>query len=382
MNNFIYLDYAASTPLDLQVVEKMSACLSSPTLFANAASRSHKLGQQAAQAIEQAREAIAATINAQTSDSLVFTSGATEANNLAIKGIADFHQRRGKHIITWATEHHAILDPCEYLSRRGYDITYLNPLPNGLFDLAALKAAIRDDTILISCVYVNSETGITQDVKKIVEIAHARGVYCHVDAAQAVGKIAVDVQSLEVDLLSLSAHKVYGPKGIGALYIKPQPRVRLTPQMQGGGHEHGLRSGTLATHQIVGMGAAFKLVTEKLANDQAHAKILNHTLLEGLSAIKAIKLNSDPAHAVPNIVNVSFLGLDTNILLPHLSNLALSTGSACNSGSLEPSYVLTAMGLAREVAASAVRFSFGRFTTIDEINTAIKEITDYVSCNS
>lgn len=372
MPESIYLDYAATTPLDPRVAAQMAASLYSPEQFGNPSSR-HADGFTAAKLVEVAQQQIAVCIHAPSA-ALTFTSGATEANNLAIKGIAEFHRRRGKHIICCAADHKAILDPCAHLASQGYSISYLKPQPNGLIDLAELAATLQDDTILVSTVYVNSETGVVQNAKAIIETAHARGVYCHLDGAQAVGKIAVDVQQLNVDLMSFSAHKVYGPKGVGALYIKPQPRVRLTAQMHGGGHQHGIRSGTLATHQIIGMGAAFALAEQQLVPDQQHAERLRDILWVRLQTLDGVFLHSPHAYAVPHIINVSFAQIDNQALLEHLTNLAISTGSACTSGSTEPSYVLRAMGIAREVAAGAVRISFGRFTTVPAVETAAQLI--------
>jgi cysteine desulfurase len=372
MKKPIYLDYAATTPIDPRVVDKMAECLTSPEQFGNPTSR-HIFGFKAAQLVDEARAQVGACINA-ASDSIVFTSGATEANNLAIKGIAEFHQRRGKHIICCQSDHKAILDPCDHLARSGYEITYLSPQKNGLINTNELKAAIREDTVLVTTVYVNSETGIIQNAKQINELAHERGVFCHLDAAQAIGKIAIDVADLNVDLMSLSAHKAYGPKGVGVLYIKPRPRVRLAAQSHGGGHEHGLRSGTLATHQIVGMGEAFHLAQKEFEADQEKYTQLRNLLWSELQQAPELYLNGDAHHGVASIINISVAGVDNAALLNHLPHLAISTGSACTSGSTEPSYVLRSMGISKELAASALRISFGRFTAADEIRQATRDI--------
>jgi cysteine desulfurase len=373
----VYLDYAATTSLDPIVAARMSAVLSSPDQFGNAHSK-HSFGRKAAELIEAARAQVASCIHA-SSESIVFTSGATEANNLAIKGIAEFHHRRGKHIVVCAADHHAVLDPVRHLERQGYEATYLLPQANGLVDLDAYKNALRGDTVLVSTVYVNSETGVIQNAQKMIELAQSQGIFCHLDAAQAVGKIAIDVHDLKVDLMSFSAHKVYGPKGTGALYVKQNPRVRLTAQLHGGGQEQGLRSGTLATHQIVGMGEAFELAETYLASDQKHAAHLREAIWAELSVLENIILNSDPACSVSNILNVSFGGVDNAKLMQALPHLAMSTGSACTSGSPEPSYVLRAMGISRELAASALRISFGRFTTLEEVQQAGRDIVEAVN---
>ena len=328
--------------------------------------------------VDIARSQVASAINASP-EGIVFTSGATEANNLAIKGITEFHQRRGKHIVVCAADHKAILDPCKHLKRQGYDITYLTPHPNGLINLEEYANALREDTILVSTVYVNSETGVIQNAQKLIELAHEKGIFVHLDAAQAIGKIPVDVKALNVDLMSFSAHKVYGPKGIGALYIKQNPRIRLAAQMQGGGQEHGIRSGTLATHQIISMGEAFALAEKNLTDDRKHALELKNTLWSQLAVLDQVSLNSDPTCTVPSILNVSFDGIDNARLLEALPHIALSTGSACTSGSLEPSYVLRAMGIRRERAAGALRFSFGRFTTMEEIKQAEHDIIETIN---
>lgn len=360
----IYLDYAATTPLDPRVIENMNACFG---IFGHASSQ-HSLGRVAAKRIEIVREQVAQTIGA-VSQSIIFTSGATESNNLAILGIAEFHARRGKHIIACSSDHPSLVDPCRYLERKGYTVTYLKPQPNGLINLSELRASFREDTILVTLVWVNSETGVIQPAKAIVDIAHEKGVYCHFDAAQAVGKIPIDVNLLEVDLLSLSAHKIYGPKGIGALYIRQNPRVRLSPRLYGGGQEQGLRSGTLATHQIIGMGAAFELVYSLFDVDHEHVKQCRNLWLDRLKTIEVL-LNSEIDLSVPHIVNLAFSKVDNHALQEALPSIACSTGSACTSGRLEPSYVLTAMGFSRARAAASLRFSFGRFTTLDEIEQA------------
>ncbi|MEL6114273.1 IscS subfamily cysteine desulfurase [Photobacterium sp. SP02] len=369
----IYLDYSATCPVDPRVAEKMVQCMTMDGNFGNPASRSHRFGWQAEEAVDNAREQVADLLNADPRE-IVFTSGATESDNLAIKGIAHFYGKKGKHIITCKTEHKAVLDPCRQLEREGYEVTYLEPESNGLIDLAKLSDAIREDTILVSIMHVNNEIGVIQDITAIGEICRERGVFFHVDAAQSAGKLPIDVQEMKVDLISLSAHKVYGPKGIGALYVRRKPRIRLEAQMHGGGHERGMRSGTLATHQIVGMGEAFRIAKEDMDLDRQHALALRNRLLEGVKDIEAMTVNGDLEQRVPNNLNISFAFVEGESLLMALKDLAVSSGSACTSASLEPSYVLRALGLNDELAHSSIRFSFGRFTTEEEVDYAISQI--------
>lgn len=369
----IYLDYSATCPVDPRVAEKMVQCMTMDGNFGNPASRSHRFGWQAEEAVDNAREQVADLLNADPRE-IVFTSGATESDNLAIKGIAHFYGKKGKHIITCKTEHKAVLVPCRQLEREGYEVTYLEPESNGLIDLAKLSDAIREDTILVSIMHVNNEIGVIQDITAIGEICRERGVFFHVDAAQSAGKLPIDVQEMKVDLISLSAHKVYGPKGIGALYVRRKPRIRLEAQMHGGGHERGMRSGTLATHQIVGMGEAFRIAKEDMDLDRQHALALRNRLLEGVKDIEAMTVNGDLEQRVPNNLNISFAFVEGESLLMALKDLAVSSGSACTSASLEPSYVLRALGLNDELAHSSIRFSFGRFTTEEEVDYAISQI--------
>lgn len=369
----IFLDYAAGTPTDPRVADKMIRYLSPEGIFGNSASRSHRYGWDAEAAVEQAREQVAALVNADPRE-IVWTSGATESDNLAIKGAAHFYQRKGKHIITCKTEHKAVLDSCRHLEQQGFDVTYLTPASNGIIDLETLKAAIRDDTILISIMHVHNETGVIQDIQAIGELAHAQGAIFHVDAAQSVGKLPLDLSALPVDLMSFSAHKIYGPKGIGALYVQRQPRIRLEAQIHGGGHERGMRSGTLATHQIVGMGEAFRLAGEDRLKDYQHIKTLSDRFCQGLQDMAEIKFNGDLLQRFPGIINVSFNYVEGESLIMALKDLALSSGSACTSASLEPSYVLRALGLSDELAHSSLRVSIGRFTTAADIDHALKRI--------
>lgn len=341
--------------------------------FGNPASRSHRYGWQAEEAVDTAREQIASLLNADPRE-IVFTSGATESDNLAIKGVAHFYNKQGKHIITSKTEHKAVLDTMRQLEREGFEVTYLDPESNGLVDLAKLEAAMRDDTILVSIMHVNNEIGVVQDIAAIGELCRSRKVVFHVDAAQSAGKVAIDVQEMKVDLISLSAHKAYGPKGIGALYVRRKPRIRLEAQMHGGGHERGFRSGTLPTHQIVGMGEAFRIAKEELQQDYDHALKLRNRLLDGIKDMEAVTINGDLDQRVPHNLNVSFAFVEGESLLMALKDLAVSSGSACTSASLEPSYVLRALGLNDELAHSSIRFSFGRFTTEAEIDYAIELI--------
>ncbi|KDO13365.1 cysteine desulfurase [Vibrio metoecus] len=370
----IYLDYSATCPVDPRVARKNGSVHDDRTVsYGNPASRSHRYGWQAEEAVDTAREQIAELLNADPRE-IVFTSGATESDNLAIKGVAHFYNKQGKHLITSKTEHKAVLDTMRQLEREGFEVTYLDPESNGLIDLAKLEAAMRDDTILVSIMHVNNEIGVIQDIAAIGELCRSRKVVFHVDAAQSAGKVAIDVQELKVDLISLSAHKIYGPKGIGALYVRRKPRIRLEAQMHGGGHERGFRSGTLATHQIVGMGEAFRIAKEEMQKDYDHALALRERLLAGIKDMEAVTINGDLEQRVPHNLNVSFAFVEGESLLMALKDLAVSSGSACTSASLEPSYVLRALGLNDELAHSSIRFSFGRFTTEAEIDYAIELI--------
>ncbi len=369
----IYLDYSATCPVDPRVAEKMVQYMTMDGTFGNPASRSHRYGWQAEEAVDTAREQIAELLNADPRE-IIFTSGATESDNLAIKGAAHFYGKQGKHIITCKTEHKAVLDPCRQLEREGFEVTYLAPESNGLIDLAKLEAAMREDTVLVSIMHVNNEIGVVQDITEIGEMCRSRKIIFHVDAAQSAGKLPIDVQEMKVDLISLSAHKVYGPKGIGALYIRRKPRIRLEAQMHGGGHERGFRSGTLPTHQIVGMGEAFRIAKEEMQHDYDHALKLRNRMLDGLKDMEAVTVNGDLDQRVPHNLNVSFAFVEGESLLMSLKDLAVSSGSACTSASLEPSYVLRALGLNDELAHSSVRFSFGRYTTEEEIDYAVEQI--------
>ena len=367
----VYLDYAATTPVDKRVAEKMIPYLTET--FGNPASNSHAFGWTAEEAVEKARADIAALINADPKE-IVFTSGATESDNLAIKGAANFYKTKGKHLITVKTEHKAVLDTMRELERQGFEVTYLGVQENGLIDLEELKAAIRDDTILISVMWVNNEIGVVQDIPAIGEICRERKIIFHVDAAQACGKVPVDVEAAKIDLLSMSGHKVYGPKGIGALYVRRKPRVRLEAQMHGGGHERGFRSGTLPTHQIVGMGEAFRIAKEELEQDMAHYRKLRDIFLKGIAGIEEVYINGDLEHRAPNNLNVSFNFVEGESLIMAVKELAVSSGSACTSASLEPSYVLRALGRNDELAHSSLRITFGRMTTEEEVQFAAELI--------
>ncbi|MGL0941663.1 IscS subfamily cysteine desulfurase [Vibrio vulnificus] len=369
----IYLDYSATCPVDPRVAEKMVQYMTMDGTFGNPASRSHRYGWQAEEAVDTAREQIAELLNADPRE-IVFTSGATESDNLAIKGAAHFYSKQGKHIITSKTEHKAVLDTCRQLEREGFEVTYLEPESNGLISLSKLEAAMRDDTVLVSIMHVNNEIGVIQDIEAIGELCRSRKIIFHVDAAQSAGKVAIDVQKLKVDLISLSAHKIYGPKGIGALYVRRKPRIRLEAQMHGGGHERGFRSGTLPTHQIVGMGEAFRIAKLDMEKDYQHALALRNRLLDGVKDMEAVTINGDLEQRVPHNLNISFAFVEGESLLMSLKDLAVSSGSACTSASLEPSYVLRALGLNDELAHSSIRFSFGRFTTEEEIDYAIEQI--------
>ncbi|CAM2189672.1 cysteine desulfurase IscS [Paraburkholderia sacchari] len=364
----IYMDYSATTPVDPRVVDKMIPYLREQ--FGNPASRSHAYGWDAERAVEEARENVAALVNADPRE-IIWTSGATESDNLAIKGAAHFYKSKGKHIITVKTEHKAVLDTCRELEREGYEVTYLDVLDNGLIDLEALKAALRPDTILVSVMHVNNEIGVIQDIEAIGELCREKGIIFHVDAAQSTGKAPIDLQKLKVDLMSFSAHKTYGPKGIGALYVRRKPRVRIEAQMHGGGHERGMRSGTLATHQIVGMGEAFRIAREEMATENERIRMLRDRLLKGLSQIEETYVNGDMEKRVPHNLNISFNFVEGESLIMAVKDVAVSSGSACTSASLEPSYVLRALGRNDELAHSSIRFTVGRFTTEQDVDYVI-----------
>jgi cysteine desulfurase len=373
----IYMDYSATTPVDPRVAEIMCSYLTPDGNFGNAASRSHAFGWTADEAVTQARRQVANLVNADPKE-IVWTSGATESDNLAIKGVAEFYAKKGRHIVTCKTEHKAVLDTCRHLERHGYEVTYLDPEPNGLIDLAKLEAALRDDTILVTIMHVNNEIGVIQDIQSIGEITRDRKILFHVDAAQSAGKVPIDLQTLKVDLMSFSAHKIYGPKGIGALFVRRKPRVRLEAQMHGGGHERGMRSGTLATHQIVGMGEAFRLAGEEMATENERILSLRNRLWSGISDMEEVYLNGDEDQRVAGNLNVSFAFVEGESLIMALKDLAVSSGSACTSASLEPSYVLRALGREDELAHSSIRFTLGRFSTVEEVDYAIKKIKSEV----
>jgi len=367
----IYLDYSATTPTDPRVADKMIECLNLEGNFGNPASRSHAFGWAADEAVELARKQVADLVNCDPRE-IIWTSGATESDNLAIKGAAHFYQKKGKHIITCKTEHKAVLDSCRQLEREGFEVTYLDPEENGLIDLAKLEAAIRDDTILVSIMHVNNEIGVIQDIDTIAELTRARGIIFHVDAAQSAGKVPIDLANSKVDLMSFSAHKIYGPKGMGALFVRRKPRVRLEAQMHGGGHERGLRSGTLPTHQIVGMGEAFRIAKEEMAEENIRFKALRDRLEEGFRDIEETYINGDMEKRIAGNLNISFNYVEGESLIMAIKDLAVSSGSACTSASLEPSYVLRAIGRNDELAHSSIRFTIGRFTTEEEIDYTIK----------
>ncbi len=372
----IYLDYSATTPVDPRVAGELIPYLTEK--FGNPASRSHAFGWEAEEAVERARAEVAGLVGADPKE-IIWTSGATESDNLALKGAAHFYRGKGKHLISVKTEHKAVLDTLRELEREGFEVTYLSPRPDGLLDLEAFRAAIRPDTLLASVMHVNNEIGVIQDIAALGEICRAQGVLFHVDAAQSAGKVAIDLTRLKVDLMSFSAHKIYGPKGIGALYVRRKPRVRLEPQMHGGGHERGLRSGTLPTHQIVGMGAAFRIAREEMASDNERIRTLRERLLNGLQAIDQVHVNGDLERRVPHNLNLSFAFVEGESLLMAIKDLAVSSGSACTSASLEPSYVLKALGRSDELAHSSIRFSIGRFTSEPEIDYAIQLLKNKVA---
>lgn len=364
----IYMDYSATTPVDARVAAKMIPYLTEQ--YGNPASRSHHYGWEAEEAVELARAQVAALVNADSKE-IVWTSGATESNNLAIKGAAHFYQGKGKHLVTMRIEHKAVIDTFRELEREGFSATYLDPQSNGLLDLELFKAALRPDTILVSIMMVNNEIGVVQDIAAIGEICRERGIIFHVDAAQATGKVGIDLQKLKVDLMSFSAHKTYGPKGIGALYVQRKPRVRLEAQMHGGGHERGMRSGTLATHQIVGMGESFRIAQAEMASENERVRMLRDRLMAGLMVMEEVHLNGDIEQRVPHNLNLSFNFVEGESLIMAIKDVAVSSGSACTSASLEPSYVLRALGRSDELAHSSIRFSIGRFTTVEEVDFVI-----------
>ncbi|MGM0630307.1 MAG: IscS subfamily cysteine desulfurase [Pseudomonadota bacterium] len=369
----LYFDYAATTPVDPVVAEKMMGCLTQDGLFGNPASRSHKYGWQAEEAVDVARHQVADLLNADARE-IVFTSGATESDNLAIKGAAQYYSAKGKHVITLKTEHKAVLDTCAQLEKEGFEVTYLDVDSDGLLDMDMFRSALREDTVLVSVMLVNNEIGVIQDIAAIGQLCRENGTLFHVDAAQASGKVPMDMAELPVDLMSLSAHKMYGPKGIGALYVRRTPRVRLLAQMHGGGHERGMRSGTLPTHQIVGMGVAAEIARNELELEPARVENLRQRLWKGVSQLEGVTLNGSDSQRIPHITNISFAGVDGELLLMALKDLALSSGSACTSASVEPSYVLRALGVEHELAMSSLRFSIGRYTSEDDIDSAVELI--------
>ncbi len=374
----IYLDYAATTPVDPRVAEKMCACLTMAGNFGNPASRSHAFGWRAEEAVEEARRQVAALVNADPRE-IIWTSGATESDNLAIKGAAHFYRKKGRHIVTCKTEHKAVLDTCRQLEREGFEVTYLDPEPNGLLDLDKLRQALREDTVLVSIMHVNNEIGVIQDIEAIGEITRERGIIFHCDAAQSAGKVEIDLQRMKVDLMSFSAHKIYGPKGIGALYVRRKPRVRIEAQMHGGGHERGMRSGTLPTHQIVGMGEAFRIAREEMAAENARILQLRNRLWNGIKDMEEVYVNGDLERRVAGNLNVSFNFVEGESLIMALKDMAVSSGSACTSASLEPSYVLRALGRNDELAHSSIRFTIGRFTTPEEIDYVVATVREKVA---
>ncbi len=374
----IYLDYAATTPVDPRVAKAMAECLTLEANFGNPASRSHQFGWKAEEAVETARRNVADLIHCDPRE-IVWTSGATEADNLALKGAAHFHQRKGKHIITSKIEHKAVLDSCRQLEREGYEVTYLDPGSNGLISPEAVEQALRPDTILVSLMHVNNEIGVINDIQAIGEVTRKHKVLFHVDAAQSAGKLEIDLGKMQVDLLSLTAHKIYGPKGVGALYVRRKPRVRIEPQIHGGGHERGMRSGTLPTHQIVGMGEAYRIAREEMHEESRRTLALRNKLLHGLEDMEEVYVNGDLTHRAPGNLNISFNFVEGESLMMALRELALSSGSACTSASLEPSYVLRALGRNDELAHSSLRISIGRFTTEQDIDYAIGRIRNAVA---
>ncbi|MGI2027355.1 IscS subfamily cysteine desulfurase [Endozoicomonas acroporae] len=374
----IYLDYSATTPVDPRVAEKMIQCLSLEGNFGNPASRSHVFGWRAEEVVEDARRQVADLIHADPRE-IVWTSGATESDNLAIKGVAHFYSKKGKHIVTSRIEHKAVLDPCRQLERQGFEVTYLDPDSDGLITPEMVENALRDDTILVSLMHVNNEIGVINDIAAIGELTRSRKIVFHVDAAQSVGKIPLNMATMKVDLLSISAHKLYGPKGIGVLYVRRKPRIRLEAQMHGGGHERGMRSGTLATHQIVGMGEACRIAAAEMESERARVAVLKDRVLSQLSDLEEVHVNGSLEQRVPGILNISFAFVEGESLMMSLKDLAISSGSACTSASLEPSYVLRALGLSDELAHSSLRISLGRFTSEAEVDHAVAEIREAVA---
>lgn len=378
MNSPIYLDYSATTPVDPRVAEKMMACLTMQGNFGNPASRSHIYGWRAEEAVENARRQVADVIGADPRE-IVWTSGATEADNLAIKGAAHFYSSKGKHLITSKIEHKAVLDSMRQLEREGFEVTYLTPTPEGEITVDMINEALREDTILVSVMHVNNEVGTINDIAAIGELTRAKGILFHVDAAQSVGKLPINLETLKVDMMSLCAHKVYGPKGIGALYVRRKPRVRIEAQMHGGGHERGMRSGTLPTHQIVGMGEALQFAHQEMLQDREHAKALRERFYNQVNQLEEVYVNGSFEKSVPNILNLSFNYVEGESLMMSLKDLAVSSGSACTSASLEPSYVLRALGRNDELAHSSIRFGFGRFTTEQEVDFAAQKVCEAVN---
>ena len=373
VNTPIYLDYLSTTPVDPRVADAMSECLSMEGTFGNPASRSHVFGWKAEEAVENARAQIADLINADPRE-IVWTSGATESDNLAIKGAAHFYRKKGQHIVTSKIEHKAVLDTCRQLEREGFEVTYLEPNKAGLTTPESVQAALRPDTVVVSVMHANNEIGVVNDIAGIGEVCRAAGVIYHVDAAQSTGKVPLDMETMKVDLLSMSAHKMYGPKGVGALYVSRKPRVRLEAQMHGGGHERGMRSGTLATHQAVGFGEAARIAKEEMVDETSRLISLRARFWQGLEDLQEVHINGDVERRLPGALNVSFAFVEGESLLMSLKDLALSSGSACTSASLEPSYVLRALGLNDELAHSSLRFSFGRFTSEADIDHAITQV--------
>lgn len=372
LNVPIYMDYSSTTPVDERVAAKMAECLTRQGHFGNPASRSHPFGWNADELVEKARKDVAELLGADPRE-IVWTSGATESDNLAIKGAAQFNVKKGKHIVTLKTEHKAVLDTCRQLEREGFEVTYLEPLKNGLLDFDAFEAALRDDTTVVSIMHVQNEIGVIQDIPRIGKICRERGIVFHVDAAQSPGKVAIDVDEMNVDLMSICAHKAYGPKGIGALYVRRKPRVRIAAQIHGGGHERGMRSGTLPTHQIVGMGEAFRIAREEMVEENKRLQKLRDRLSAGFADMEEIYINGDTDQRIPGNLNISFNFVEGESLIMSMKDIAVSSGSACTSASLEPSYVLRALGRSDELAHSSIRFTIGRFTTEEEIDFTIKQ---------
>ena len=377
MDEAVYLDYAATTPVDPEIVEEMVRFLGPDGVFGNPASRSHRFGREAEEAVKKARQEVANLINAEP-DEIIWTSGATESDNLAIKGVAHFYANHGNHVVTSALEHKAVLDSCRHLEHQGFDVTYIKPDAEGLITLERVEGALRPDTVLVSLMHVNNEIGAITDVKSIAEITRERNILFHIDAAQSAVRLTLDMQKIQADLVSLSGHKMYGPKGVGALYVRSNPRTRLQAQVHGGGHERGIRSGTLPTHQIVGMGEAARLAKERYKADTTKIELLSRRLLNHLESIEQVSVNGNRMFCVPGIINVSFAFVESESLIVMLKDIAVSTGSACTSASLEPSHVLLALGLDEEMAYSSLRISIGRFTTIEEIDYAARQITNSV----